>query len=148
MKKQEIIKLAYTAGIMDGEGSVFLFKSKPKGKCFFQYWLTVRISNTNEWLIHWLKFNYGGNINISKSPKHPEWAMCFRWELHGEKAAEFLASIIPFLYLKKPQAEIALKFRDSIKVTHKNLTEEELAVREAQYITMRSYNQKGRATKT
>ena len=59
MKRTEI--LAYTAGIVDGEGSIHIFKSKTKqGSAGFKIEMRVSVSNTNEYLCQWLKMQFGG----------------------------------------------------------------------------------------
>ena len=49
--------LAYTAGIIDGEGCICLDKHGKHG-----IELKVSVGNTKEWLLQWLKMQYGGNI--------------------------------------------------------------------------------------
>ena len=58
--------LAYTAGIIDGEGCIFLSHIRRKNGNI-QYCIRVTVSDTNEWLIHWLHFNFGGHILLKKS---------------------------------------------------------------------------------
>ena len=43
--------LAYSAGIIDGEGCISIYKHKSNAPRGFVFTLTVRITHTNEWLI-------------------------------------------------------------------------------------------------
>jgi len=52
------------------------------------------------------------------------------------RAAEFLKLILPYLQLKRPQAEIAIKFQAGVGKSTRILTDEQLAVREAQKILL------------
>ena len=130
-------KLAYTAGILDGEGTVFLERRVTRKGDYRNYVLTVVISNTNEWLIKWLEFNYGGNVS-SYQQKHPNRLLSWRWRIQATKAMEFLRLVLPYLILKRPQAEIAIQFQ--LNRSHRHRTDEEKAVDEAQKLLISSYN--------
>lgn len=138
MKKTDI---AYTAGIFDGEGYICLRRVKRKRmkQC---YLLEVGVGNTNEWLIQWLKFMFGGTACLNRSAtKHQR--NYWQWSIAAKKALGFLKIVYPFLRLKKPQADIAIKFQEakSHRISGRigrgiHLTDGELAVEEAQRILM------------
>lgn len=99
--------LAYTAGIIDGEGSISIRNTKNgKYRC---YVLRVDVGSTDEWLPMWLKFAYGGSVfnEIREKPASPLW----RWTITTRQAKSFLGLILPYLQLKRPQAEIAIRFQ-------------------------------------
>ena len=131
MKRTE---LAYIAGIVDGEGYIGINadhrKRNPDRPCWR---LKVAVTNTNEWLVQYLKFSMGGGVIVLKR-LHPR--PCYQWEIGYGKAAEFLQLILPYLRLKKPQAELAIKFQASMAKSTRKLTEEQSAVREAQRIML------------
>lgn len=64
MKKRiSINDLSYTGGIIDGEGYIGIKKANSKGsQRGYLLELNVGVTNTNEWLIRWLHFNYGGSV--------------------------------------------------------------------------------------
>ena len=102
------IDLAYTAGIVDGEGCISIAKKK-EGK-YIRYVLQVMVNSTDEWLPMWLKFAYGGNVckrPLKNNNHNPVW----QWQTVSRQAGNFLEIILPYLHLKKPQAEIGLKFQ-------------------------------------
>ncbi len=140
MKKTD---LAYTAGIIDGEGCIGIQKTTYANAIY------VAVVNTNEWLIRWLRFCYGGNIRIEKS-RGPNNKPQFRWAIHTKQAGEFLKLVSPYLRLKRPQAELALSFQSRRK--HRGgpgikgavrMSDEERILDEANKILMHSYNRKG-----
>ncbi len=141
MKKTD---LAYMAGLFDGEGCVQIAKSG-------HYSLACQVSMANEFMPSWFRFSFGGSVHLR--PRIGEnWKDQWVWTIHGPKAARFLEAILPYLILKKPQAEIGLKFQAGMGLRGRNqygtnrhdpLTAEELAVREAQFITMKGLNKRG-----
>jgi len=128
--------LAYLAGIVDGEGYIGISadhrKRNPDRPCWR---LKVAVTNTNEWLMQYLKFSVGGGIIVLKR-KNPK--PCYQWEIRYGKAADFLKLILPYLRLKKPQAELAIKFQASMSESTRKLTEGQLAVREAEMLLLKS----------
>ena len=131
--------LAYTAGIVDGEGSIGFVRVEQRKR--FQ--LVVSVTNTNEWLIRWLKFSFGGSIYVERR-KGKDKDLWF-WQVNARKALEFLKLILPYLKLKRPQAELGIKFTESRpRYLGRHKTEEERAVDEATYIVMRQYNKRGK----
>ena len=133
--------LAYTAGIIDGEGCIGIYprRNNKTGPRYFG--LRVYVGNTNEWLIKWLWFNYGGSVLKRKVVDNckEQWA----WALADKKAYDFLKLIVPFLHIKRPHAELALKFHNN-SFFGRRRTDEDKVLEEAQYILMRSYNKRGR----
>lgn len=132
--------LAYTAGIIDGEGCILIARGiKLKSKVAYHQ-LQVVVSSTNLWLCEWLRMQYGGSITrddkryLRKSSLSKN--IIYKWFLSSAPAAEFLEKILPYLYLKKSQAELAIKFQGK-RISKCKLTSEEQLLREADYIRMR-----------
>ena len=122
--------LAYVAGIIDGEGCIYIEHGK-KGKSIQ---LSVSVGSSDRWLCEFLKFSFGGCLYEMKSKTLP----CWKWEIRTRQAGQFLEDISPYLRLKKPQAEIAIKFQ---RARHQQnwvkKTDEEKAVEEAQYLLVK-----------
>ncbi len=139
MKKTD---LAYTAGIIDGEGCIYIHKRvTPENRSRVRYSLLIKVSSTDEWLIEWLHFAWGGAIGThsEKSRRLKNWSPAWQWTLQTKQAYEFLKLILPYLQLKKPQAELALKFQErKRKGGGSGSTLEKLAVEEAEYILMKN----------
>lgn len=106
---QEI--LAYTAGIIDGEGCLAIRECKKTTST--QYQAYVQVALTNEELVFWLRTNFGGNVIFDKSRKQ-EWKDQWRWKLIVREDLEpFIVSIYPYLTIKKKQAGVILSFLSS-----------------------------------
>jgi len=131
--------LAYVAGIIDGEGSIGLHKNTQKKNP--SYTVTVYVGNTNEWLIQFLKMQFGGYITTSSQP-NPRAKPIWRWEIRARKAYKFLELILPYLQMKRPQAELAIEFQ-ARRQKFLHLKPEAKVLDEANIILMRSYNQRG-----
>ena len=139
--KSETVR-GYTAGILDGEGSIMIVKFKnPTTKRGYTYQLKVVVTNTNEWLCRWLKMQYSGTIQYKKS-KRPQEKDIYEWRVVSKQAKEFLEYITPYLIIKKAQAEIAIRFQSNRK-RGKPQTDEESILDEAERILMRKLNSKG-----
>ena len=105
--------LAYTAGIIDGEGCIGIYKHPSQSsKDKIRYTLTITVAMTNEWTIQWLRFAYGGSV---KSQQRPLRKRVWIWTVEAQQALVFLKLISPYLHLKHPQAELAIKFQENKK---------------------------------
>ncbi len=143
MKK---IDLAYLAGILDGEGKISIVTNNSgkyrNGKRRKRMQLLVFITNSNEWLINWVFFNFGGTIYKPKK-KQSFYKQIYVWQISSAKALGFLKLILPYLKIKKPQAELAIKFQEKKSNNfglHRHLSDEQMAVEEAEHILMKTYN--------
>lgn len=136
MKKTD---LAYVAGIIDGEGHIGLHCRNDRK---LRYRLRVSVSNTNEWLIQWLHFNFEGYV-YEVIMKNPKWKKQWKWSLSSNMAMEFLKLVYPYLRIKKPQAEIAIEFQSQRRGSGHHLTDEQRAVAEAHRLLMVKTNQRG-----
>jgi len=104
--------LAYTAGLLDGEGCINIAKIKPyKNKRMISpnHTLRVTISNTNSLMGEWLQDNFGGNIQVHH-PQNRNWKDRYNWVLSEEKAKNLLVALLPYLKIKIEQAKIGIEF--------------------------------------
>lgn len=97
--------LAYTAGIIDGEGNIRLNKAY-KSRC---YTPLLTVTNTNPIITDWLQFFYGGSVGVYKSGK-ANWKPSYYWRLCGVEVVNLLKLVKPYIKLKVPQVELILKF--------------------------------------
>jgi len=151
-KRQQWI-LPYTAGIIDGEGSIGIHWHKSKSRHSLGYYgLRVTVGNTNPWLIQFLKFNFGGSITV-RHRLNPVWKDAWHWTIYEKQAMNFLKLVVPYLQLKKPQAELAIVFQQTKRKRtlnrqtgsgNKAITNEEFALQEAKAILMAKLNKKGK----
>jgi hypothetical protein len=148
MKKTD---LAYFAGIVDGEGSIVIHaQHQSKGKYsdrkrMTSYVLTVSVANTNEWIIRQLQFSFGGYVGIT-AHRNAYRRTCYEWNITSVRAMNFLIMLLPYLKIKKPQAEIGIKFqknKTSRNLRWKRLANEDIANREATKILIQKLNNRG-----
>ena len=121
----------YTAGIIDGEGCISIGCKKGK-----EYALNVQVVNTNYDLMEYLKKIWGGGI-AKHTTDMEKWKDSYMWTLSLTNLSRFLKEIIPYLKLRKKQAEIGIKFR-----TYKNMRKVD-SERKSLYLQMRTLNKNG-----
>jgi hypothetical protein len=96
---------AYLAGIVDGEGSICAHSDR---RGYLHNYPALHISNTDPRLIEWILDRFGGSIllmtkNRNRPFTHIMWT--------GKRMEPVLVGVLPFLVIKKEQAETALSFR-------------------------------------
>lgn len=140
MKK---VDYAYIAGLFDGEGCIYIGKFWHKRDEYWQYVLRVKIALREKWIPEWLFFSFNcGRLNKTKQTKTPG-ATIWDWTVEGNKATEFLRIILPYLKLKRAQAELAFQFQKN-RVKGKHTTDEQKAIMEAQRILMKELKHIGK----
>ena len=107
----ETIK-AYLAGIVDGEGCIYMEFRRHKNK---NGEITTRssrincvVTNSNPKIMAFLSEYYNGYVRITKQQAMFHWKDRLNWTVAGKQAKRFLTDILPYLLLKKEQAEIGL----------------------------------------
>lgn len=135
MRKTEI--LAYTAGIIDGEGCITIL-NKPDCHSDKVY---VDVTNTNQWICEWLKMQFGGRVRTCK-PHKLTWRPTFKWYIEGNRAMEFLRLIIPYLNIKKTNAEVVIAYQSKRKMGG-HYSQEDKVLMEANRVRIKHLNKKG-----
>jgi hypothetical protein len=125
---------AYIAGLFDGEGCVSVVVNRRVVRQFgysMRHQLSVQISNTHQGVVDWVCATYGGKV---KSYQPGRGRIIYKWFLNDRHAATFLRDLLPYLIVKREQAEVGLAFRVHVEEggpgQGRRLTPEELAVRE------------------
>jgi hypothetical protein len=92
--------VAYLAGLIDGEGCFYYVK----GTGGFQ--ARMHITNTNRDILEWCKKITGyGYIHLKEKPKKLNHAQAFRWVCSGLGIKCLVPKLLPYLQIKKAQAE-------------------------------------------
>lgn len=98
---QDAAKLGYLAGIIDGEGSIFLTKQNVP---------TIEVGNTDFRLIQWLTKEIGGDFKV-KSETRPNHKTAYVWYIRlTMDILNILKSTMPYLIIKKENAQKLLNF--------------------------------------
>lgn len=104
----DAVDWAYAAGFLDGEGHIQLVASSPSNREVRIPQLRVRLSNTNFEIIDWLAENFGSARTYVTTLTNPRAKPQKTVHWSGEKALVLLAGMLPYLKVKRPQAEIVL----------------------------------------
>jgi len=135
-------QLIYFAGIFDGEGSVNIEVQAPReNRKYYYYSLRIIIINTNKDLMEWLVKNFDGKYSARKKIEGRK--LCYRWAKCSREAAEILEACLPYMVVKKKQAELFVESMGTMGVTGWHVSPEVRAHREHLYNQMRQLNKQG-----
>jgi len=143
------VDLSYTAGIIDGEGSIQIQKHRRSDYSQgYHYAMSVSVQMVDPEVPLWLKQTFKGSLGIH--PAKGNRRAVYTWTITTNRAATFLGAILPYLKIKRGQAEIALEFQQLkqkvghryCKATHKPLIMLQAEAILAQKIT--EFHHKGR----
>lgn len=141
-------KLAWLAGLLDSDGSIFIYKRKPnivmKSSSHSLY---VSISNTSEILIDNIILCCGFGYKNKKENKNKKTA--FIWRCTDKKALKFLQSVRPFAIQKLNQIEIGIKFGTKKNTINKKAgcNKSDIKQREIDYLELKKMKNKNTLTK-
>jgi hypothetical protein len=134
-----IATYAYLAGVIDSDGFITIQKCRPNGRRKRTYYYAkVGLGQSNEIIPALLAETFGATVT-HYGPRQAGNLDTWHWQAHNRVAHATLAAIIPYLLLKRRQAEVALEFLARLKVGNK-ITDEEMAARIALYDEMTALN--------
>lgn len=99
------VEWAYFAGILDGEGSIYLVKRVDRPT----FALMVSVSNTNFDVIEWIYQKLGGYWR-GDDKSYKGWKKKWIWITAHTHAGEIIRRARPYMIVKAPQADLALEF--------------------------------------
>lgn len=102
---------AYFAGIVDGEGSVsaYFFRANKGYEAYGpRIRSMIRVSNTNRALMDWLVSHFGGNCGVGRIQRGDRKTV-YRWEPARRDVTFLLEGMLPYLQVKRAQAELLLE---------------------------------------
>ena len=105
-------ELAYLAGIIDGEGCFCLHRRRGTLIGSTQ----LQIGNTDLRLLQWVSQHFGGSVKLEKRQNlhhKPVW----RWTSTAEALETLTRAVLPFLIVKREQAELLLAYRATVAVS-------------------------------
>lgn len=158
MQEYTIAQIAYLAGIIDGEGSIYIgnFSSNPKTGTL-HYQTNMEVTNTDEKLIDWLMDNIGGRrtkYTHKQTPKNSRRDV-YRWMVSGDLLTHLCHLLLPYLIIKKRQCEIMINMRKTFQRTGMQkgkqgvqpVDQETLRIRKQYFDEMRSLHCRNYANK-
>ncbi len=111
--KDGLLHWAWLAGIIDGEGGIYIeTQHNKKDRATTQFTLRLEVTMTHRVTIERIHtMTNCGNFK-SYQPKKQNRKPYFRWQASSREAAAILRLCLPFLVTKREQAEVALKFAE------------------------------------
>lgn len=109
------LDLAYTAGLIDGEGHIKLRCSRKNSQSeTFKWDTTLEVEMTDKPVIDWLYETYGGKTyNYSRLGRNQTW----RWIIAGKSAYEVAKLIQPYIKGKQNQIDLFIKAYEECSTT-------------------------------
>lgn len=106
------IELAYLAGLIDGEGTIAVFRTKAKNKygSYYRYSQRLHIYNCDKTILDWVYKVFGGRINPVKRKPRKKWRQSWIWSISYLEARTILQRTLPYLVGKKEQAKLFLSY--------------------------------------
>ncbi len=127
--------LAYVAGIVDGEGCIDITRRTRPGHKYSDFALRVTVTSTDLWLCQMLQMGFGGKVS-ERSKLRITRNRTWDWRVERAHAGRFLELILPYLHLKRPQAELGIKFQDARGQHTTRHSEERRAIAEAERLLL------------
>ena len=112
--KKEVAK-AYLAGLIDGDGSIFICQSN-REKYAKQFILRAKVVTIDYDSVRFIQERFGGNVSKDKT------LYCIFW--HCNNAKVLISKIEKYLILKKEQAKLALRIKETSSSSNENLFQE------------------------
>ena len=137
--------IAYTAGLVDGEGSIQINPNGlKKGSKRNRYWgLSIQVSSGDGKNLKRLCKEWGvGKVGEWLPKGSRKDRRSYNWRLYSKEAELFLQTILPYLRIKKQNAKLALKFRKLVGFSSWHLPEKVSEKRTLLALKMRELNQK------
>lgn len=120
-KEYSVATAAYMAGILDGEGSLSIGNysgNRKNGDKHFQ--VNIAICSTDEILINWIVDTFGGYKGkyTPKQMSRNGRKQVFRWQCSSDRLEHICEITLPYLIIKKRQAEILIQMRKTYHDAH------------------------------
>lgn len=125
--------IAYTAGIIDGEGYIGIIRVNRYLGGRTRYELRVNVTMCNPLIPSWLHANFGGAYYEFQPPSLNRKKL-YEWRLASWDAGNFLKLVLPYLKMKQGEAQIGIEFQSYRKEKYVRCKPKPLAVIEAEGI--------------
>ena len=107
----DISERAYLAGIVDGEGCILIDRNEDKRSGRVYHRLRVTINNTFVPLMEWIETQWPAGSVAWSNPYQKNGGMpVLTYTITGRKAAAMLDELLPWLLVKRRQAELGVQF--------------------------------------
>ena len=107
-----IVDLAYAAGFFDGEGHIRIQQHSARCRTFM---LQVTATQATLFPLDWFQEHFGGTVSSRLQGYRGEQRAQYTWQASSAVAERFLLAILPYLQVKRDEAELALQFRKTFR---------------------------------
>lgn len=118
IKTHSVAQIAYLAGLIDGEGCLYIGNVK-QGKygSGYQWHSVLKITSCDEELIVWLENTFGGakDSRYRWTSKKAFNRAVYNWTCSGEMLDYILPLVRPYLIIKAKQCDVMIKYRATCK---------------------------------
>ena len=137
------IENAYLAGIIDGEGSIFITRINNKKSGNVWYRLQIGCAMTEPDAIEMLRKTFTPNTKqfIYRGGRKKGYKPVYQWLTTGSTTVRILKELLPYLTVKKNQAKLGIEFqtwRETLPNTGKPRKKEEMKKFEDYYFRMKA----------
>ncbi|MGZ6281753.1 MAG: LAGLIDADG family homing endonuclease [Ktedonobacterales bacterium] len=116
-------ELAYIAGIVDGEGSVYIYLKtggNQRGERKKYHRSALKIANTDKSLIDWLRERIGGTVSRNQ-PKSDKYKVVYHLAIEGPSLLTLIDALSPFLLLKQKQMQLVAQMQQTMRTVSTGL---------------------------
>lgn len=114
----ETFWMGWAAGFFDGEGYIGLAKRHRRNSV--NYDLRITATNTDIRALHRFKQMFGGSVQVQVKPNHKRWLPSWTWVAQNINAEQCLLRLLPWLVVKREQAELAIRSRQYVDRRHRH----------------------------
>ncbi len=139
----EATDAAYLAGLIDGEGSIALWRGFQKNGVTHTYRPIIEISNTHLGVLEWVKLLVGNGWLGLTNPKNVRVHLhrpLYRYRFRTTDLHWVIPQIRPYLKIKGAQADLLVRYFDVVPHTRPDV---DRSVLESMWETSRALNQRG-----
>ena len=148
-KEYTIAEAAYMAGILDGEGSLSIGNFSGNRKNGDRHYQTnIAVCSTDIELIDWIHSTFGGyrGAYTPKQMSKNGRKQVYKWQCSSDRLLHICEITLPYLTIKKRQAEILIQMRKTFNNSHnvkgmqnaQRLTKEILDLRQSYFLEIRA----------
>uniref|UniRef100_A0A6M3MB58 Putative homing endonuclease n=1 Tax=viral metagenome TaxID=1070528 RepID=A0A6M3MB58_9ZZZZ len=107
---------AWLAGFIDGDGSITISEKHNQSKRQLSPYFELRVSITNisKAILLLVNAYFGGSVSSGWDSPDARKHRVYSWTIQGNMARGLLKDILPYLKLKRPQAEVGIRLQDTI----------------------------------
>jgi hypothetical protein len=114
--------LAWAAGLFDGEGCIYIKRRQVipgRREKTPVYTLEIKVGLVHKPAIEYLASTFRVGSIFMQRPGRLNKRVAWHWRISGRNGLSFLAKIEPYLRIKKPEVEIAIRFIELMAVTNR-----------------------------